>query len=61
MKLPKFAKESHKTIIGKFEKQKVHSSFKDNIWGVDLVKHFEIPFLHFYPQQYNVETTTFRG
>ena len=26
----------HKPIIRKFEKRKVHSSFKDNIWGTDL-------------------------
>ena len=30
------ADELHKPIIGKFEKRKVYSSFKDNIWGVDL-------------------------
>ena len=24
------------TIIRKFETRKVHSSFKDNIWGADL-------------------------
>ena len=30
------ANELHKPIIGKFNKRKVHSSFKDNIWGVDL-------------------------
>ena len=28
--------ELHKPIIRKFKKRKVHSSFKDNIWGVDL-------------------------
>ena len=28
--------ELHKTIIRKFEKGKVYSSFRDNIWGVDL-------------------------
>ena len=28
--------ELHKAIIRKFEKGKVYSSFKDNIWGVDL-------------------------
>ena len=32
----KLAEELHKTIIRKFEKRKVHSSFKDNIWGADL-------------------------
>ena len=30
------AKESHKPIIRAFEKREVHSSFIDNIWGVDL-------------------------
>ena len=30
------ANEIHKTIIRKFKKRKVYSSFKDNIWGVDL-------------------------
>ena len=30
------ANELHKTIIKKFKKRKVYSSFKDNIWGVDL-------------------------
>ena len=30
------ANEFHKPIIGKFEKRKVYSTFKDNIWGVDL-------------------------
>ena len=28
--------ELHKQIIRKFKKRKVYSSFKDNIWGVDL-------------------------
>ena len=32
-----FANELHKPIIKKFIKRKVYSSFKDNIWGVDLV------------------------
>ena len=32
----KLANELHKPIIRKFNKQKVYSSFKDNIWGVDL-------------------------
>ena len=31
------AEELHKPIIRKFEKRKVYSTFKDNIWGVDLV------------------------
>ena len=30
------ANELHKLIIRKFEKRKVYSTFKDNIWGVDL-------------------------
>ena len=30
------ANELHKPIIRKFRKRKVYSSFKDNIWGVDL-------------------------
>ena len=30
------ANELHKPIIGKFKKRKVYSSFKGNIWGVDL-------------------------
>ena len=29
------AGELHKPIIKKFEKRKVYSAFKDNIWGVD--------------------------
>ena len=36
----KFNKESadelHNPIIRKFKKRKVHSTFIDNIWGVDL-------------------------
>ena len=32
----KLANELHKPIIRKFKKRKVYSSFKDNIWGVDL-------------------------
>ena len=31
------AERLHKAIIKKFEKRKVYSSFKDNIWGVDLM------------------------
>ena len=31
------ADELHKPIIKKFDKRKVYSQFKDNIWGVDLV------------------------
>ena len=30
------ANELHKPIIKKFKKRKVYSSFKDNIWGLDL-------------------------
>ena len=30
------AEELHKPIIKKFNKRKVYSQFKDNIWGVDL-------------------------
>ena len=30
------ANELHKPIIIKFKKRKVYSSFKENIWGVDL-------------------------
>ena len=30
------ADELHKTVIKKFNKRKVYSQFKDNIWGVDL-------------------------
>ena len=32
----KLANELHKPIIKKFKIRKVYSSFKDNIWGVDL-------------------------
>ena len=28
--------ELHELIIRKFKKRKVHSTFKDNIWGIDL-------------------------
>ena len=31
------AAELHKPIIKNFKRRKVYSSFKDNIWGVDLV------------------------
>ena len=31
-----FAEELPKSIIRKFKKRKVHSSFIDNIWGADL-------------------------
>ena len=30
------ANEIHKPIIRKFKERKVYSSFRDNIWGVDL-------------------------
>ena len=30
------ANELHKQIITKFKRRKVCSSFKDNIWGIDL-------------------------
>ena len=30
------ANELHKTIIGKFKKRKMYSSFRDNIWDEDL-------------------------
>ena len=30
------AEELHKSAIKKFNKRKVYSKFKDNIWGVDL-------------------------
>ena len=30
------ANELHKPIISTFEKRKDYSSFRDNIWGVDL-------------------------
>ena len=30
------AEESHKPIIRKFEKRKVHPPFIDSIWGLDL-------------------------
>ena len=30
------AEELHKPVIKKFNKRKVYSQFKDNVWGVDL-------------------------
>ena len=33
----KLADELHKPVILKFDKRKVYSQFKDNIWGLDLV------------------------
>ena len=32
----KVADELHKPVIRKFNKRKVYSQFKDNVWGVDL-------------------------
>ena len=32
----KLADEIHKSVIKKFNKRKLYSQFKDNIWGVDL-------------------------
>ena len=32
----KLAHELHKPITRRFRKRKVYSSFRDNIWGVDL-------------------------
>ena len=32
----KSGEELHKPVIRKFEKQKVYSFFKDNIWGANL-------------------------
>ena len=31
------AEELHKPVIKKFNKRKVYSEFRDNLWGVDLV------------------------
>ena len=36
LKSQQLADELHKPIIRNFKKRKVYSSFKDNIWGVDL-------------------------
>ena len=36
MENQQLANELHKPIIRKFRKREVHSSFKDNIWGVNL-------------------------
>ena len=30
------ANQIHKQIIRKFKRRKVHSSFRDNMWGIDL-------------------------
>ena len=32
----RLAEELHKPVIRKFNKRKVHSPFRDNIWGADL-------------------------
>ena len=32
----RLADELHKPVIKEFNKRKVYSQFKDNIWGVDL-------------------------
>ena len=34
--MQQLAEELHKPMIRNLKKRKVHSSFKDNIWGVDL-------------------------
>ena len=34
--MQQLAEELHKAIIKKFERRKVYSSFKDNIWVADL-------------------------
>ena len=31
------AEQLHKQLIRKFEKRKIYSPFRDNIWGADLV------------------------
>ena len=36
LKNQQLADELHKPIIRKFKRTRVYSSFKDNIWGVDL-------------------------
>ena len=30
------AEELHKPVIREFRKRRVHTAFKDNIWGADL-------------------------
>ena len=37
MSSQQLADELHKSIIRKFKRRKVYSSFKDNVWGVNLV------------------------
>ena len=34
--MQQLSEELHKSIIRKFKKRGVYSSFKDNIWGADL-------------------------
>ena len=36
VKMKQLPEGLHKPIIRKFEKRRVYSIFKDNIWGVDL-------------------------
>ena len=33
----KLANELHRQITGKFKRRKLYSSFRDNIWAIDLV------------------------
>ena len=48
MQNKELAEELHKPIIRKLEKQKVHSSFIDNIWGADLIKEFVFYCMFYY-------------
>ena len=32
------ANELHRQIVRKFKRRKVHSSFRDNVWGADLAE-----------------------
>ena len=34
--IQQLAEELHKPIIRKFKKRRVHSAFKDYVWGADL-------------------------
>ena len=36
MQIEESAEEQHRLIIRKYEKRKLHSSFKDNIWDPNL-------------------------
>ena len=45
------ADELHKPIIRKFKKRKVYSSFRDNIWGVDLA---DMPLLSTFNKGYRL-------